>query len=329
MQMSKIVWVAIFVIVATNTITAQVEKIKIAGASFNLNTSLVFSKNMIDTAGNYSDRSVQFGFSIPVYQNIRIKENQELSLTIISVNSRNMIRNPQIDFLNYNQTVFAPAIGISLITSSGKKSFWLLSVNTSLSEDQEAILNPTIRYEGSGLYIRRVNPEFSYHLGLIYSCVFGREFIFPVIGLRKEIAEHLVFNCSLPMSMSLKYYYGDKNSFLSAYLRPNGGSILMGNGDQLFGLNEKLLMQNRQFSIGIDSRIKLHKGLFLTLDAGFLALRKLTFSKMSSGLRNEDSIYQTNIANTEFIQAGLVYRFFPNRYTNYLKNDEIERYQEY
>jgi len=302
----------------------------VAGAAFNLKTSLTFSKNVIDTTGNYSDKSVQFGFSVPVYQNIKIKENdEELSLTIISLNSRNVIRKPEIGFINYNRIIFAPSFGVSVLTSSSKKNFWLVSLNTSLSEDQESIKTPTMRFEGSGLFIRRVNPEFSYHAGVIYSYIFGREFIFPLLGLRKEITKQFIFSCTLPLSVAFRYYPENRGSFFSVYMQPYGGSALIANRDLLFGLNEKLKLQNRQIFLGAGARIKLPKDLYLSIDAGFLSNRKLTFSKSNSTLRNADNVYQTKIANTQFIQIGVIYKFSPNRYTNYIKNDEVEWYQEF
>jgi hypothetical protein len=320
----------LIVVLSVNINLAQVEKIRVAGAVFNLNTAFSFSENAVDTTGNYSDRSVQFGFSIPVFQNIKIKEkDQELSLTIISLNSRNTIRMPRIDFINYDKTIFSPSFGMSVLTSTSNKNYWLFSVNTSLSEDQVSIKSPTLRLEGSGLFIHRINPEFSYHAGLAYSYVFGREFIFPVIGLRKQFAKQFIFTCSLPVSVALKYYPEDKGTFFSVYMKPLGSSALTANGSQMFGLNEKLWMQNRQILSGAGARIKIHKELFLNIDGGFLSFRKLTFSKSNSNLRNTDKVYQTKIANTEFIQIGFTYKFLPNRYTNYIKNDELDWYREF
>ncbi len=322
--------VIIIVFISFNTIFAQVEKIRVAGAAFNINTSFTLSENMIDTTANYSDRSVQFGFSIPVYQNIKLKDrDQELSLMIISLNSRNVISRPKIDFINYDKTIFAPSIGVSMLTSSSNKNYWLLSLNTSLSEDGVSIKAPSLRFEGSGLFIRRVNPEFSYHAGLAYSYVFGREFIFPVIGLRKQFAKQFIFTCSLPVSVSFKYYLENKGTFFSVYMQPHGGSALIGNGTRMFGIDNKLWIQNRQICLGAATRLNLYKELFLNIDVGFLGFRKLTFSKSGSNIRSTDKVYQTKIANTEFIQIGIIYKFSPNRYTNYIKNDEIDWYREF
>jgi hypothetical protein len=131
------------------------------------------------------------------------------------------------------------------------------------------------------------------------------------------------------MSIAFKYYFENNRSFISVCMHPDGGSTLTGIGNKLFGLNEKLKMQNRQFFLGTSTRVKLPKELFLNIDAGFLIIRKLIFSKSSSNLRNAENLYLTKIANTEFVQIGLIYKFLPNRYTNYLKNDEVEWFQEF
>jgi hypothetical protein len=318
------------VTVSINTVFAQAEKIRVAGAVFDLHTSFSFSENAIDTSGNFSDRSVQFGFSIPVYQNIRIRPNdQELALTIISVNSRNVVRNPVIGFIDYNRIIFTPSFGASVLTTTSNKNYWLLAASTSLSGDQESIKNPAVRFEGYGLFIRRVNPEFSYHAGLAYSYLFGRQFIFPVAGLRKQLARQFIFSCSLPVSVSFKYYTEDRGTFFSVYMQPNGGSAYTGNRDRLFGVNENLWLQNRQLFLGTGTRVKLHKELFLDIDAGFLAFRKLTFATSNTNMSKADKVYQTRLANTEFIRVGVIYKFRANRYTNYIKNDELDWYREF
>lgn len=331
MQVEKLASAAIIIAAVTiNTVFAQVEKIRVAGAVFDLHTSLSFSENAIDTAGNFSDKSVQFGFSIPVYQNIRIRANdQELALTIISLNSRNMIRNPVIGFINYNRVVFAPSFGVSVLTTTSNRNYWLLAANTSFSGDQESIKNPAVRFEGYGLFIRRVNPEFSYHAGLAYSFVFGRQFIFPVAGLRKQLARRFIFSCSLPVSVSFKYYTEDRGTFFSVYMQPHGASAQTGNRNKLFGVNENLWLQNRQLFLGTGTRVRLHKELFLDVDAGFLAFRKLTFSTSNTNINKADKVYQTRLANTEYIRVGVIYKFRANRYTNYIKNDELDWYREF
>jgi hypothetical protein len=330
MQIRKITSLAIIIVLLNiNSVLAQVEKIRVAGAVFNLHTSVSLSENLIDTTGNFADRSVQFGFSVPVYQNIRIRSNdQELALTIISLNSRNMIRNTAIDFIHYNKIIFAPSVGASLLTTTSNRNYWLLSVNTSLSGDQESIKTPALRFEGYGIYIRRINPEFSYHAGLAYSYVFGREFIFPVAGLRKEFARQFILSCSLPLSVSFKYYLENQGTWFSVYMKPSGGSAYIGNPDRLF-TNNNLWLQNRQIFLGTGARIRIHKELFLDVDGGFLAFRKLTFATSNTNINKEKKVYQTRLANSEFFKVGFIYKFLPNRYTNYIKNDEIDWFREF
>jgi hypothetical protein len=318
----------VWILLNSVSLLAQVEKIRIVGTNLNLRISGTLSGNLIDTTGNYSDKALQVGFSIPVYQNIAIgNKDQELSMIIISVNSRTIIRKPEIDFLKYNGIIYAPSAGLSLFAATSNKNYWFLSANASLSGDINAISITVPRFEGSGIYIRRVNPGFSYHVGAAYSFAFGRGLILPLIGMREQFAEQFIFNCTLPLSVSFKYYVENTGTFFSLFLKPAGNSAILGNGSNWFGLNDKLWLQNRQLFAGAGTRVKLVKELFLSLDGGFLTGRKIAFSKNISGLRSENMVFQSGVANTAFFQLGVVYKFLPNRYTNYLKNDEVDWFQ--
>lgn len=282
------------------------QKINLIKPSITVSTSYFPSSKLIDSLGIFQNQIAQLGFCIPVWNNFKqLDTTNKSNYFQIYLRNTNYISQPHLSNFIQNQNLFGTSLGISSFWVKNKSNFFAISLNSLCRSDETTVQNPSIRFSGSVLYKRIVTKGFSYHFGLVYSYIIGRDVWLPAIGINLRTGHKGRLSINFPNKIAYIQRFG-KGLALTMYIKPYGTYNYIANKSYAAATSTYYLRQ-RENHLGACGLIKISSSLVSTLDFGFAFNRRIQFSE---GLNKKSSTYfKSKIENGIYFGVGIKYVF--------------------
>ncbi|MBS1765400.1 MAG: hypothetical protein JSS90_10585 [Bacteroidetes bacterium] len=300
-----------------------------------LNPQLKFSAEYIpevkfknDTSGGkLSMMKAYAGFVFPVIsRRYALTNDLTYKSLVLLMNANTNYTLPEISFLENKHQFLSATAGPSLIFNSGNKNTWLAGFAAGIAQDVNILSEISIRFTGHALFKRKVSGNFSYHLGAVYSYVYSRPALLPLLGCVIRTSDKSKLKISLPVSVSF-YYKTNEFDMLSVFIRPDGDQyIFSGYNEPLFAGNDplSLRMRYRSFKTGVSYEIGLSNRLLIKPEAGLAMNRSLTFTE--GAISDKTNFFKSDLQSAPYVKFAFRILLGDTRWKrngdNFLLNDE-------
>ncbi len=144
------------------------------------------------------------------------------------------------------------SLGLLGIFHTSPKNTFIGAATAMANEDEYTLPNAYLKYAGAFIYTRKVNPKFSYRVGIALSYVFGDPRVLPLLGARWQINKKSILNFTLPLNINYKHSTKYQNLFYGFSSRSFGGYNRFQNKLNIDTINRVLVMRRRSFQISTD-----------------------------------------------------------------------------
>lgn len=273
-------------------------------------SKLKFNDSISDSKYNFSNNKFFIGYKYSLYSSFTQKEGF-LKYSQINVLPSLQIGKVNFGHENLNRTLINLKIGLSGIFHTSAKNTFLVVANAFANEDEYTLPDATFRYSGMMLYIRKVNPKFSYRTGLTFTYLFGEPLVLLVLGFKYKTSEKSMLNVTLPFVINWKKQTKVQKLFYGFTFRPSGGINHYQNKLSVDTTNVTLILRQRNYQFLGDIRM-INKNNMILFQAGFVGNQKVFFTN-----ENNNSIvnnFSFNGSNSVF--ANVTFIWFLNKKSN-------------
>ena len=208
------------------------------------------------------------------------------------------------------------SLGLLGIFHTSPKNTFVGIATAMANEDEYTLPNAYLRYAGAFVYSRKVNPKFSYRVGIALSYVFGDPRVLPLLGARWQINKKSILNFTLPLNINYKHSTGNKNLFYGFSSRTFGGYNRFQNKLNIDTINRVLVMRRRSFQISADLKY-ISRKCIITGQLGINANQNVRFTEEDNN--NVVNNFEFTGTNTLFVRIGFI---FPVGQVKHRKNKD-------
>lgn len=296
-------------------------------------------KNRINSnQEEYAYRLINFGFTLPI-----ITKTWENSLKINSptfnllFTGNALIASPLFEIIENNHWLQKFALGLRAIYTDGKRSTFFVHFSPFISQDQNTIKSPTLRFSASFIYNYTFNKYFSFRVGLNKSYLLAElGYYLPFIGFRAGKLDGVYFSFQLPRNIAINFPIYKNKLYGSVFLKPIGGVFNYDNTDGNLNeliqnqnlINNKFIQENLQFRFneflfGFLADFKLNQNINFYISTGISNNRNLGFAMDNNKKLINRSFLKLPLSNALFINFGATFTFGQAKktYNNYLMQD--------
>ena len=270
-------------------------------------SKLKFNDSLNDSKYNFRNTKFLIGYKHSLYSSFTQKEG------VLKYSQINVLPSLQIGKVNFghenlNRTLINLKIGLSGIFHNSAKNTFLLAANVFANEDEYTLPDATFRYSGMMLYMRKVNPRFSYRTGLTFTYLFGEPLVLPVLGFKYKTSEKSMLNVTLPFVINWKKQTKVQKLFYGFTFRPSGGINHYQNKLSVDTTNVTLILRQRNYQFMGDIRM-VNKTNMILFQAGFVGNQKVFFTNENNNSIVND--FSFNGSNSVF--ANITFIWFLNK----------------
>ncbi len=268
----------------------------------------------------------QVGFVFPVMaRRFNLTNDLNYKSFVLLANVRATYDIVDFSLLEKQHSFLSALAGPSFIYNSGNKNTWLLGFAAGAAQDIDILAQTSVRFTGHALFKHKVNGNFSYHIGAVYSYVYGRPLPLPLLGCVIRTGDKSKLKISLPLSTSF-YYKTNEFDMLTAFILPDGEQFnIAAGGNFLTGKDPlSLRMRYRSFKCGVNYQMGISKKIFISPELGVSLHRKLTFSDGTVG--DKTNFYTGKVNPFPYVKLSIRKLLGDTRWKrtgdNFLLNDE-------
>jgi hypothetical protein len=265
-------------------------------------SKLKFNDSLNDSRYNFSNTKFLIGYKHSLYSSFTQKEGF-LKYSQINVLPSLQIGKVNFGHENLNRTLVNLKIGLSGIFHTSAKNTFLVAANAFANEDEYTLPDATFRFSGMMMYMRKVNPKFSYKTGLTLTYLFGEPLFLPILGFKYKTSEKSMLNVTLPFVINWKKQTKVQKLFYGFTIKPSGGFNQYQNKLSVDTTNVTLMLRQRNFQILGDIRM-VNKTNMIVFQVGFVGNQKVFFTnENNNSIVNDFSFNGSNsvYANVTFI----------------------------
>jgi len=262
-------------------------------------SKLKFNDSLNDSKYNFRNTKFLIGYKHSLYSSFTQKEG------VLKYSQINVLPSLQIGKVNFgqenlNRTLVNLKIGLSGLFHTSAKNTFLVTANAFANEDEYTLPDAVYRFSGMMMYIRKVNPKFSYRTGLTLTYLFGEPLFLPVLGFNYKTSEKSMLNVTLPFVINWKKQTKVQKLFYGFTFRPSGGINHYQNKLSVDSTNITLMLRQRNFQILGDMRI-VNKTNMILFQAGFVGNQKVFFTnENNNSIVNDFSFNGSNTVYANF-----------------------------
>lgn len=279
--------------------------------TFSLNSQslskLKFNDSVPESKYNFSNTKFLIAYKHSLYSNFTQKEG------LLKYSQINFLPSLQIGKVNFghenlNRTLINLKIGISGIFYTSAKNTFLFAANAFANEDEYTLPDATFRYSGMMMYMRKVNPKFSYRTGLTFTYLFGEPLVLPVLGFKYKTSEKSMLNVTLPFIINWKKQTKVQKLFYGFTFRPSGGINHYQNKLSVDSTNATLILRQRNYQFLGDIRM-VNKTNMILVQAGFVGNQKVIFTNEN----NNSIVNNFSFNGSNSVYANITFIWFLNK----------------
>jgi len=279
---------------------------KFLSPQIKLSGEYVIPSQLKDTAGKFSMAKSQLGFVYPVLSR-RYPLTNDLGYRsmVVLANFNAGYALPFFTFIDSHHQLINGALGASVIFNSGNKNTWLAGLNAGIAEDIETIGSYSLRYTGHALFKHKVNGNFSYHAGFVYSFVYGRGLPLPILGCVIRTSDKSKLKITLPLSVSYMLKTNEFN-MLTAFIQPDGNAYQFATLNDTFfnGRNDEIVkFRSRNIKLGINYKMAGNDRFHFTTEIGMVLKRNISFSEGS--FTASESFFSNAVKPAPYVKVSL------------------------
>ncbi|MFZ4799779.1 MAG: DUF6268 family outer membrane beta-barrel protein [Bacteroidia bacterium] len=301
-----LLFIATFLLFRFGKINAQSKNYLGNNLTFFINSQsisrLKFNDSTTDSKYNFRNSKFVIGYKHSLYSNF-IQKDGILKFTQISLSPALQIGKVNFENDNLNRTLVNLKLGLSGIFHTSNINTFLVAANAFANEDEYTLPEASFRYSGMFMYIRKVNPKFSYRTGITFTYLFGEPLALPIVGFKYKTSEKSMLNVTLPFVVNWRKQTKVQKLFYGFTLRPNGGINRYQNKLSIDTTNVTLILRQRSYQFLGDIRI-VNKTNLILFQAGFVGNQKVLFTnENNNSVVNNFSFNGSNsvYANVSFI----------------------------
>ncbi len=299
-----------------------------------LNPQLKFSAEYLPSSDlkdvadeSFSYGKAQLGLVYPlISRRFSLTNDLEYKAFAVLINANGTYALPDYSFLNTTHQLISAVAGPSIIYNTGNKNTWLAGFTVGMAQDLELLSQTQIRFTGHALFKHKVSGNFSYHLGVVYSFVYGQPLPLPLIGCVVRTSNKSKLKISLPLSVAF-YYKTNAYDMLSLFIQPDGDQYnFSAIGDTVFAGRDPLAlrMRYRSFKSGLSYKIGVNDRWFITPEVGLSLARKITFTEGS--ITDKKTFISADVKPGPYVKLGVRFLLGDLKWKrtgdNFLLNDE-------
>lgn len=270
-------------------------------------SKLKFNDSLNDSKYNFRNTKFLIGYKHSLYSSFTQKEG------VIKYSQINVLPSLQIGKVNFghenlNRTLINLKIGLSGLFHTSAKNTFLLAANVFANEDDYTLPDATFRYSGMMLYIRKVNPKFSYRTGLTFTYLFGEPLFLPILGFKYKTSEKSMLNVTLPFVINWKKQTKVQKLFYGFTFKPNGGINHYQNKLSVDTTNVTLTLRQRNYQFLGDIRM-VNKTNMVLFQVGFIGNQKVFFTNEN----NNSIVNNFSFNGSNSVYANVTFIWFLNK----------------
>lgn len=277
-----------------------------------LNPQLKFSvqydipSELKNSSDKFSMAKSQLGFVYPVLsRRFGLTNNLDYKSMVVLANLNTGYALPFFTFIDTQHMLVNGSAGASLIYNSGNKNTWLAGVNAGIAEDDETLNSYDLRFTGHLLFKHKVNGNFSYHAGLVYSFVYGTGLPLPILGAIFRIGDKSKLKITIPLSITYMIKTSQYN-MLSFFIQPDGNAYQFATLSDTFfyGRNDAIVkFRSRNFKAGVNYNIGTSERFHFVPEIGLLFRRNISFAEGS--YRSTENFSSNDVKPAPYIKISL------------------------
>jgi hypothetical protein len=276
---------------------------------------------------NFQYSKAQVGFVLPVLSNrFALSNDLKYRTFLVLANAHAAYALSDYSFLQKKHQLLNAVAGPSVIYNSGNKNTYIAGLTAGIAQDINSFNNTAIRLTGHAVFKRKINGNFSFHLGAVYTYAFARPMLLPLAGCVIRTSSKSKLKISLPLSISFLYKTNEFD-MLTLFIQPDGEQFTFSaSGEPVFASYDPQLlrMRYRSFKTGLNYKIGFGGKVFFTPEAGFSLKRRIAFADGPPGEKN--SFYKADVNACPYIKVALRVLLGDLRWKrngdNFLLNDE-------
>lgn len=325
MKLTFSVFFSIFFLCCINSISAQDKKFLSPQLKFSVEYNAPSKLN--NSTEKYSIAKSQIGFVFPLLsRRMALTNNLDYRSMAVLANLNGGYALPDFTFIETRHQFVSGSAGASFIYNSGNKNTWLAGLTVGISEDIKTLSAYSLRFSGHALFKHKVSGNFSYHLGVVYSFVYGRALPIPILGGVIRTGDKSKLKITLPLSITYMLKTSEFN-MLSVFVKPDGDVYQFATESDTFfaSRNQEIVkFRSRNFKFGLSFKTAKNEKYQFTYEGGFLFKRNLSFSEGS--FSSAENFFSSNVKPAPYVKISLRILIGDLRWKrtgdNFLLNDE-------
>lgn len=317
--------VLLIFILASYTASAQDRKFLSPQLKFSVEYDA--PSKLKESSAKYSISKGNIGFVYPLLsRRFALTNSLDYKSMVVLTNINAGYALPDFTFLDSTHQFVNGSAGLSVIYNSGNKNTWLAGFNAGLAEDLETLSSYSLRFTGHALFKHKVSGSFSYHVGLVYSFVYGRALPLPILGGVFRTSDKTKLKITLPLSITYMIKTSEFN-MISVFTKPDGDVYQFPTqNDTVFAghNNEFVKFRARNFKAGVSYQTAKTERWQFTYEGGFLFKRNLSFTEGSFSA--SESFYSHDVKPAPYVKLSIRLLLGDLRWKrtgdNFLLNDE-------
>jgi hypothetical protein len=256
--------------------------------------------------GKYSMAKSQLGLVYPLMsRRYGLTNDLEYKSMVVLANLNAGYALPDFTFLETQHQFISGSIGGSAIYNSGSKNTWIGGASAGIAEDFKTLSGYSIRVTGDFLFKHKVSGNFSYHVGFIYSFVYGRALPLPLLGAVIRTGDKSKLKITLPVSISYMLKTNEYN-MLTVFIQPDGNAYQFATQSDtfFFGHNDEIVkFRARNFKLGVSYKIGTNDRFHFAPEIGYVLKRNISFTE--GGFASGESFFSNDVKSAPYIKVSL------------------------
>lgn len=259
-----------------------------------------------NSSGKYSIAKGEVGFIYPLLsRRFALTNALDYRSMVVLSNFNAGYALPDFTFIDTRHQFISGSAGASFIYNSGNKNTWLAGLMAGIAEDFETLSAYSLRFTGYALFKHKVNGDFSYHAGLIYTFVYGRALPLPLLGAVIRTGDKSKIKITLPLSITYMLKTSEFN-MLSVFVKPDGDVYQFATQSDTFfaSRNEEIVkFRMRNFKSGVSFKTSKSERFQFTYEGGLLFKRTISFTE--AGFSSGESFFSNEVKPAPYVKISL------------------------